>query len=127
MRKLRPALVRFLVLIIAALLLQGLPLLFLLMAGRAGQALYQIHLYALIPLAAVLLPLWAGKGGLHPFAAFFPIGGALLLLPVYHSPGMGLSCLLLSLIAAVAGQEWQKRQQTEKGNHHGTGNKQKRK
>lgn len=121
MKGLRPALVRFIVLAFSALALQGLPLLYLLMAGKAGQALYQIHLYVLLPLSAILLPLWAGKGGVHPFAAFFPIGGAMLLIPVYHRPGMGLICLLLSLIAAAAGQEWQKRQQSMKGRNHGKG------
>lgn len=110
---------RFVLLVLAALALQGLPLLFLLMEGDAGAALYLIHLYAGLPLAAVLLAAWAGAGGVHPLAAFFPVGGALLLLPVYASTGMGLFCLLLSLIGAVAGQEWKKRRETEKGKHHG--------
>ena len=71
------------------------------------------------PVMAAVIPFWAGLGGVHPLAAFFPIGGALLLFPVYHSPGMGILCMALSLIGAVAGQEWKKRRETEKGKHHG--------
>ena len=113
------ALWRFGVLALGALALQGLPFLFLMVEGDGGVALYLIHLYAVIPLAALLLPAWAGAGGVHPLAAFFPVGGALLLLPVYESVGMGLVCLLLSLIGAVAGQEWKKRRGPKKGSHHG--------
>lgn len=111
---------RFGVLLLLALALQGIPFLYTLVEGDRGVALYLIHLYALIPLCAVLAPFWAGKGGVHPLAAFFPVGGALLLLPVYESPGMGLLCLVLSLIAAEAGREWSRRKQ-QKGGRHGTG------
>ena len=110
---------RFLVLMLAALALQGIPLLYTLMDGDAGVLLYLLHLYALIPLMAALIPFWAGLGGVHPFAAFFPIGLMVLLLPVYKSPGVGVMCLFLSLIAAVAGQEVQKRRERQKGTHHG--------
>lgn len=123
MKGLRPALVRFGVLVIAALALQGLPLIFPDMAGEGGLALYLIHLYGVIPLCAFFIPLWAARGGVHPFAGFFPIGGALMLLPVYQSMGMGLICLLLSLIGSVAGQEWEKRRMAVKGKHHGTAKK----
>lgn len=124
MKGLRPALLRFGILVIAALALQGLPLIFLSMEGEGGLALYLIHLYGILPLCAFLIPLWAARGGVHPMAGFFPIGGALLLLPVYQSPGMGFICLLLSLIGGVAGQEWEKRKETMKGKHHGTTKKQ---
>ena len=107
---LRRAGFRFAVLVLSALALQGIPFLFTLMEGDGGVLLYLIHLYAVIPLCAFFLALWAGLGGVHPFAAFFPVGGALLL-PVYASVGMGLICLLLSLIGSVAGQEWKKRSQ----------------
>lgn len=120
---LRPALLRFLILVLAAFSLQGIPLVYLMMEGDGGLALYLIHLYAAIPLCACLLPFWAGLGGVHPFAAFFPIGGALMLLPVYEAPGVGLICMLLSLIGAVAGQEWQKRRHAQKGKKHGQGKK----
>lgn len=113
-----PAL-RFAVLALAALALQGLPFLFTLLEGDAGAALYFIHLYAVIPLCALLIPLWAGLGGVHPLAACLPIGGALLLLPAYQSPGMGLLCAALSLVGCVAGQEWRKRKNGRKGKHHG--------
>ena len=107
----RRAVFRFAVLFLSALALQGIPFLFTLLEGDAGVLLYLVHLYAVIPLCAFFLALWAGLGGVHPFAAFFPVGGALLLLPVYASVGMGLICLLLSLIGSVAGQEWKKRSQ----------------
>ena len=115
----KKAILRFIVLAACALALQGIPLLFLGIEGDAGAALYLLYLYAVLPVMAVILPCWAGLGGVHPLAAFFPIGGALLLLPVYESPGMGILCMGLSLVAAVAGQEWQKRREAEKGKHHG--------
>lgn len=120
----RRAPARFALLALVALALQGVPLLFFQMEGDAGVALYLAHLYGVIPLCALALPFWAGRGGVHPLAAFFPIGGALLLLPVYESTGIGLLCLLLSLIGAVAGQEWEKRQTAKKGTHHGGKTKQ---
>ncbi len=110
---------RFLILVLAALALQGIPLLYTLMDGDAGVVLYLLHLYALLPVMAALLPFWAGLGGVHPFAGFFPIGLALLLLPVYESTGMGLLCMALSLVGCVAGQEWKKRGKQRKGTHHG--------
>ena len=113
----RRALLRFGLLALAALALQGIPFLYMMMEGDAGVFLYLLHLYGVLPLAAVFLPFWAGCGGVHPLAAFFPIGGALLLLPAYESPGVGLACMLLSLVGSVAGQEWQKRRR--KGKKHG--------
>ena len=127
MKAVRPALLRFLVLVLSALALQGLPLIFSAAGDNGGVALYLIHLHAVIPLCAFFIPLWAARGGVHPLAGFFPIGGALLLLPVYSRPGMGLICMILSLIGGVAGQEWEKRKEAAKGNHHGTGKKQTKK
>lgn len=115
---LKRAWLRFGVLCLAALALQGIPFLFFLIEGDAGPTLYLIHLYGAIPLAAFFIACWAGAGGVHPLAAFFPIGGALLLLPVYESPGVGLICLVLSLIGAVAGQE-ARRRAGKRGGHHG--------
>lgn len=112
-------LIRFFILLAAAVLLQALPLVIFQTDGDGTLALYLIYLYAVIPLAAALIPLWAGLGGVHPLAAFFPIGGALLLSPVYHSPLVAVFCFLISLVASVAGQEWKKRQDAEKGGHHG--------
>lgn len=103
----KKAAARFGVLTLAAVSLQLLPLLF--GAGEAGEALYLIHLYAVIPLCAFFIPLWAGRGGLHPLLGFFPVGGALLLMRAYESPGVGCLCLLLSLVGCVAGQELLKR------------------
>ena len=110
---------RFGILLLAALLLQFIPFLFTRWEHPMAEGLYFLHLYAVLPLCAALLPCWAGYGGVHPLAGFFPVGGALLLLPVYESPGMGLLCLLLSLVGCVAGQEWKKRAAPEKGDHHG--------
>ncbi len=110
---------RFLILALSALALQGIPLLYFLMEGDAALTLYLLHLYVLIPAMAALIPFWAGLGGVHPLAAFFPIGLALLLLPVYESPGIGILCLLISLVASAAGQEWRKRREQQKGTHHG--------
>lgn len=113
----RRAVFRFAVLFLSALALQGIPFLFTFLEGDAGVLMYLIHLYAVIPLCAFFLALWAGMGGVHPFAAFFPVGMALIILPVYESMGMGLLCLLLSVIGSVAGQEWKKRSQ--QGGHRG--------
>ena len=109
---------RFLLALLLALLLQGLGWAAQLLPGEGGLVCYFAVLYVGAPLAAAGLSWWAGRGGVHPMAAFFPVGGALLLLPVYHSPGMGLLCLLLALIGAVAGQEWEKLRK-EKGSKHG--------
>ncbi|MBE5782414.1 MAG: hypothetical protein E7329_03755 [Clostridiales bacterium] len=113
----RRALLRFGLLVLFALALQGIPFLYMMMEGDAGVVLYLLHLYAVMPMSAAGLAFWAGLGGVHPMAAFFPVGGALLLLPAYESMGVGLICLLISLIGAVAGQEWSKR----KGKKHGKG------
>ena len=120
---LRKAVFRFIVLVLSALALQGIPFLYMLMEGAAGVLMYLIHLYAILPACSALLALWAGLGGVHPLAAFWPVGGALLLLPAYESPGMGLLCMALSLIGAVAGQEWNKRKGAGHGKHNGDGKK----
>ena len=110
---------RFIILLLCALALQGIPWLFLLVEGDGGAALYVIYLYTVLPVMSAVVPFWAGLGGVHPLAAFFPIGGALLLLPVYFRPGLGLACMGIWLVAAVAAQEWKKRREPEKGKHHG--------
>ncbi|MBR1585411.1 MAG: hypothetical protein IJ662_07730 [Clostridia bacterium] len=111
--------VRIAVLTAAALALQGIGALYARISGDGGVVLYLLHLYAALPLCAVWIPFWCGLSNAHPFAACFPIGLALLLLPVYESPGMALLCVVLSLIGCVAGQEWAKRKQIQKGKHHG--------
>ncbi len=115
----KTAWLRFAVLAAAALALQGLALPLLTADGDTAVLLYLLHLYAVIPLCALLIPFWAGLGGVHPLAGCFPIGLALLALPVYQSPGMGLLCILLSLVGCVAGQEWIKMRKKRKGAHHG--------
>jgi len=110
---------RFAVLALCAAALQGIPLLFSRIEGDGGVVLYLICLYAVMPLCALLIACWAGLGGVPPLAACLPIGGALLLFPVYNSPGMGVLCILLSLVGCVAGQEWRRRKSEMKGKHHG--------
>ena len=102
-----------------SLLLQGMGFLYGQIPGEAGALFYLLHLYIAFPLGAMIFPFFAGRKGVHPMAAFFPVGGLLLLLPVYHSPGMGLICLLLSLVSSVAGQEKKKKKTQQKGSHHG--------
>lgn len=110
---------RFFALACCAVILAALPRLFSREEGDAGMALYFICLYAVIPLCAALISFWAGRGGVHPLAACLPIGCATLLYPIYPGPGMGAVCVLLSLVGCVAGQEWEKRKNEKKGNHHG--------
>ena len=120
-------LTRFLVLLAAAAALQVLPLAAFRGDGDGSLALYLVWLYGVLPLAAALLPFWAGLGGVHPLAAFFPVGGALLLFPAYHSPGVALLCLGISLLSSVAAQEWKKRRGADKGGHYGGKNRKKEK
>ncbi len=117
MKKLPASVVWFLLLLLTALLLQGIAMLFELIPSDASVVLYFAHLYAIIPLCALLLPAYAGYRGVHPMAACFPIGGALFFSPVYSAMAIALICLLLSLLGAVAGQEAQKRR--KKGTRHG--------
>ena len=102
------ALKRFLVLLFAAAAVQGVSLMGFLAEGDAGVLLFALGQYALLPLAALLLPWWAALGGVHPMAACLPIGGLALLLGFAPSPLLCLLCILLSLISAVAAQEWNK-------------------
>ncbi len=113
----RKALGRFAALVFAALALQGLYPLLLLMEGDAPVLLMVALTYGLLPIAALLLPCWVALGGVHPLAACLPVGGLALLFGL--SPAwVGLTCLLLSLIGAAAGQEWEKRRNKEAGKQH---------
>ena len=114
MKKPGRAVRRFGALLLGAAALLALDYGWTLLPGDAGLAMHFLQLYGVFPLCAGALALWAGKGGVHPFAAFWPVGVAAL----PGSPGIGLLCMLISLVCAVAGQEWQKRAQ-EKGRKHG--------
>lgn len=104
---------RFSILIFAAAALQILLRVSLGVPGDGGALLLILQLYVLLPVLSILLPFWAGRGGVHPFAAFFPLGGAALIFSA--APGwLCFVCMLLSLVACVAGQEWTKRTETEK-------------
>ncbi len=108
---------RFLALMLAGVFLQAGMLLCLRAAGDAGLALYAALFYGALPLLSALLPYWAGKGGVHPMAAFFPISGPALLFPS-PAPWLPWVCLLISLVASVAGQETRKRKETERKKNH---------
>ena len=113
----KKALGRFAALVMAALMLQGLYPLLMLLEGDAPVLLMVALTYGLLPIAALLLPCWAALGGVHPLAACLPVGGMALLFglsPVW----VGLMCLLLSLIGAAAGQEWKKRRNEEAEKRH---------
>ncbi|MBR3105975.1 MAG: hypothetical protein IKH30_02180 [Clostridia bacterium] len=115
---------RFLALMLAAAALQAVFRLFLRVEGDAGALLLVVFMYIALPAASVLLPLWAGRSGVPPAAAFFPIGGAALIFSSVP-PWICWVCMALSLVAATAGQEWEKRKEMKKGSHHG-GRSQKR-
>ena len=115
---------RFLALVAAAVILQLLFRLCLGAEGDGGAALLEVYMYVLLPLASVLLPLWAGLGGVPPIAACLPIGGAALICSSAPPWLCGL-CTALSIVAAAAGQEWTKRKTSAGGGHHG-GRSQKR-
>lgn len=105
---------RFIGLLLGAGALLGVGFAWTLLPGDAGMALHFLHIYAALPLGAGVLAFWAGKGGVHPFAAFWPVGLPMVL----KTPGVGLGCMLIGLVCAVAGQEAQKRSQ-QKGRRHG--------
>ena len=113
----KKALIRFAALVLAALALQGLYPLLLLLEGDAPVLLMVALTYALLPLAALLLPCWAALGGAHPLAVCLPVGGMALLFGA-PPPWVGLVCLLLSLVGGAAGQEWKKRRNREDKKRH---------
>lgn len=115
---------RFSALMLSAAALQAVFRLCLGIEGDAGALLLAAFLYLLLPAASLLLPFWAGRGGVPAIAAFFPIGGAAL---IFSSapPALCWACMALSLVAATAGQEVLNRTESEKKNHHG-GRNQKR-
>lgn len=115
---------RFLVLVLSAAALQIILRLCLGVMGDAGALLLVLFMYGLLPAASILIPLWAGRGGVPPAGACLPIGGAALIFSSIP-PWLCGVCILLSLVAATAGQEWEKRKEKKKGSRHG-GRNQKR-
>lgn len=79
--------------------------------AERGLVLYALFIYVLLPLLSVLLPYFGGTRGLHPMAACFPLGLALLLSPCADLPGLAILCMVLSLVACVAGNEVKKRKE----------------
>ena len=113
---------RFVALAVAAVVLQLLFRLCLEAEGDGSAALLVAYIYVLLPLLSVLLPLWAGLGGVPPIAACLPIGGAALICSSAPAWLCGV-CTVLSIVAAAAGQEWTKRKTSAGGGHHGGKNK----
>ncbi len=113
----KKALIRFLSLLAAAVLLQGMILLCFLIEGQWGVVLFVLCSYVLMPAAALLVPFWAALGGVHPLAACLPVGGLPLLLYTVE-PKVCLICIAVSLVSAVAGQEWSRRRIKEDHKRH---------
>ncbi len=92
----------------------------LLLLARTDLSLvyHLLVLWVLFPLACILPAFLAGKRGLHPFLCTLP-GFLLMLLPLYGAVGAGAACLVLGLVACVAGQEWQKQKNPSRSNRHG--------
>ncbi len=87
-----------------------LPLSFRGLEGDAAALLAAVYPWLAVLPIALLGPFLAAKNGVPPIAAFFPPGLCFLLDPFY--PGKAsFACvlLLLSLAAACAGQEWERR------------------
>ena len=112
----RPAGRFFALAAVGALIPAALALCFLL-PGDGGYLLSGLMLYGALPLLSLLLPYWAGKGGVLPIAAFFPLGAPLLFLN--GTAPFGLLSMGLSLVGSVAGQERRKRMNPKKGAPHG--------
>ena len=79
--------------------------------AEGGLMIYALCLYILQPVAALLAPFFlVWRKGVNPYAAFFPLGLALLLSPAYADGAkFGVVCLLLGLISAATGAELRKR------------------
>ena len=77
--------------------------------------MYVLSVYVLLPVLSLLLPYWGGKRGLHPMAACFPLGLALLLSRHADLPGFAVLCMVISLVACVAGNEVKKRKEQPRG------------
>lgn len=108
---------RFLVLLAAAAAVQGVYLLCLSAGGDWGLGLGALCAWVLMPMAAALVPFWAALGGVHPLAACLPVGGLPLILYSLMPP-LCLACILISLVSAVAAQEWKKRRKKEEQRFH---------
>ena len=115
----KKALCRFLILLAAAGAIQGMAFLCLLTEGDWGIPLYALCSYVLLPAAAVVVPCWAALGGVHPMAACLPIGGLPFLFHLSPAPMLCLICIVISLVSAVAGQEWKKRRKLEENRNNG--------
>lgn len=76
-------------------------------SSDAGLLLYALLLYFFQPVLAAVLPFFAVyKGGVNPYAAFFPFGLALFVSPAYAGGAKtGAVCLALGLVSAAAGAE----------------------
>ena len=106
---------RFGLLCLASVLAQALQMVYGILEGDASALCAALHPYLTLCLAGVG-PFLASKGGVPAMLAFFPPGLCFLLSPVYPS-GAAFSCgmLALSLVCAVAGEEYAKRRRGKNG------------
>ena len=80
---------------------------------KQGFEMYLLLMYVAAPVLSLVLPFFGGMKGLHPMAAFFPIGSAALFSTVGDHGGMALGMMLVSLISCVAGNEVKKRREAK--------------
>ena len=97
----------------------------LLLAAGGPVSVYLLIPYLLILPGAAVLPFLCGRAGLHPLAVFFEEGLGLLISPVYPGyGGIAAVCFVISIFAAAAGNELDKRKKpasAHRGRHGGKG------
>ena len=117
MKKITPPVRWFLALLGIALFLWLSPLVYI--NWNQGFEMYLVLMYFAAPILSLVLPFMGGIRGLHPMAAFFPIGTAVLFSTVGDHGGMALGMMVVSLIACVAGNEVKKRREAKEAHRGG--------
>ena len=117
MKKITPPVRWFLLLLGIGLMLWAGPLVY--SGWRDGFAIYLLFTYVAAPVLSLAVPFFGGTRGLHPMAAFFPIGTAVLFSTVGDHGGMAIGMMLVALISCVAGNEVKKRREAKEGTHCG--------
>ena len=105
----------FLVLCLTALLLWTMPFMYA-SWGDAGFILYILSMRFLFPVLSGVISYMGGKKGLHPMAAFFPVGLSMLLSPHGEHGLLSFGVMCLSLVSCAAGNEVKKRKEQENRN-----------
>lgn len=121
MKRVPASVIWFLVLLGTALALWAMPFAYA-EWGDAGFILYVLSMRVLAPVLGCVLSYHGGKKGLHPMAAFFPVGSCLLFSPHGEHGWLSIGVMCLSLVSCAAGNEMKRRQEQEKteGKKHGT-------